>query len=380
MPTPKRYLYSPVKRDLAKKMVFVGGPRQVGKTTMGLSFLRPSHEKNPAYLNWDILKHRQRILKNQIPLKHRLLVFDEIHKYKEWRGLLKGLYDGHRSGHSFLVTGSARLDHFSKGGDSLMGRYYYYRLHPFSLLEMNPTPNPKDLEALLQFGGFPEPLLGQSVNDWRRWQNNRKKQVVYDDLRDLEQVKEISLIELLVEALPHRVGAPLSVNSLREDISASHKTVERWLGLLEALYMVFRIPPYGNSRIRTVKKEQKLYFWDWSQVERPAARFENLVASHLLKYCHYHHDTTGGHYQLAYLRDIDKREVDFLVTKDGRPFFAVECKLGQTALSSHLNYFQERLDIPRCFQVHLSRRDFGDEAKKGRCLPFSSFCREILKV
>ena len=352
----------------------------MGKTTMGLSLLKPSLETHPAYLNWDILEHRKRILNNQIPLKHRLLVFDEIHKFKEWRRFIKGLYDGHRSKHSFLVTGSARLDHFSKGGDSLMGRYYYYRLHPFSLLEMNSTPSTQDLQALLQFGGFPEPLFAQSKSDWRRWQNSRKKQVVYDDLRDLEQVKEISLIELLLEALPSRVGAPLSVNSLRRDVSASHKSVERWLSLLESLYMVFRIPPYGTSSIKAVKKEQKLYFWDWSQVDDPAARFENLVASHLLKYCHYHYDTTGEHYQLMYLRDINKREVDFLVTKDKRPLFAVECKLHQSTLSPHLNYFRQRLKIPRCFQVHLSRHDFGDEAVKGRCLSFRSFCLEVLKI
>ena len=375
-----RYITTNVKEDLARKIVFIGGPRQVGKTTMGLEFLNPPSEKNPAYLNWDILEHRQRILKNQIPLQYPTLVFDEIHKYTYWRGLMKGLYDGHRQGHSFLVAGSARLDHFSKGGDSLMGRYYYYRLHPFSLLEMSSTPNAQDIESLMQFGGFPEPLFGQSVTNWKRWQNNRKQQVVHDDLRNLQYVKEVSLIELLLESLPNRVGSPLSVNSLREDIGVSHKSVESWLSLLESLYMVFRIPPCNSDSIRAVKKEKKLYFWDWSQVDDKGTRFENLTASHLLKYCHYQYDTTGQHYQLMYLRDVDKREVDFIVLKEKKPFFAVECKLGKAGLSPHLRYFQKRLNIPHCFQVHLSQEDFGDDSQGGRCLPFGSFCREFLKI
>ena len=375
-----RYLSSVVKRDLKKKMVFIGGPRQVGKTTLGLTFLHPSQEKNPAYLNWDILHHRASILKNRIPLQYKTLVFDEIHKYKKWRSLLKGLYDENRSSHSFLVTGSARLDHFSKGGDSLMGRYFYYRLHPFSLMEMNKTPNREDLEALLKFGGFPEPLFGQSEEDWRRWQNNRNHQIIYDDLRDLERVKEISLIDLLVESLPDRVGSPLSVNSLCEDLETSHQSVSRWIGLLEALYMVFRISPYGSTNIRAVKKEQKLYFWDWSQVESEGFRFENLVASHLLKYCHYHQDTKGIRTELKYLRDTGKREVDFIVVQNKKPLFAVECKINRTDLSTRLTYFQQRLSIPRCFQVHLSNKDFGNDKKGGRSLPFVTFCREILKI
>ena len=376
----KRYLSPAIQKDLKKKMVFIGGPRQVGKTTLALTFLKNSTEKNPAYLNWDILHHRKNILRNQIPLKYKTLIFDEIHKYKNWRALMKGLYDGNHSSHSFLVTGSARLDHFSKGGDSLMGRYFYYRLHPFSLMEMNKTANKGDLKALLQFGGFPEPLFRQSVKDWRRWQIHRNQQVIYDDLRDLDKVKEISLIELLLESLPPRVGSPLSINSLTEDLSTSHQTVNRWIGLLEALYMVFRIPPYGSSKIRAVKKEQKLYFWDWSQVETESFRFENLVASHLLKYCHYHQDTKGIKTELKYLRDTDKREVDFIVVQNKKPLFAVECKINQTALSPHLHYFQKRLQIPKCFQVHLSEKDFGNDKTGGRSLPFIAFCKDVLKI
>ena len=375
-----RYLLPAIKKDLRQKMVFIGGPRQVGKTTLGLSFLKPSSEKHPAYLNWDIPRHRKNILQNQFPLQHKTLVLDEIHKYKNWRAVMKGLYDENHSSHSFLVTGSAHLEHFSKGGDSLVGRYFYHRLHPFSLMEINKNPTKEDLKGLLKFGGFPEPLFKQSETALRRWQNNRNQQLIYEDLRDLETVKEISLLALLLESLPERVGSPLSINALSRDLEVSHPTVKRWIELLSALYLVFRIAPYGQPSIRAVKKEQKLYFWDWSQVEGESFRFENLVASHLLKYCHYHYDTKGIKMELRYLRDTDKREVDFIVLKNKKPVFAVECKSKDKALSSHLKYFQERLLIPEVFQVHLYDADFGNSKKGGRALPFPRFCKEILKL
>ncbi len=375
-----RYLSSAIKEDLKKKMVFVGGPRQVGKTTLGLSFLKPSRTSHPSYLNWDIPRHRRQILRNQIPLQHKTLVFDEIHKYKLWRALMKGLYDEHHESYSFLVTGSARLDHFSKGGDSLMGRYFYYRLHPFSLMEITKTPTKKDLQILLKFGGFPEPLFSQSEKTLNRWQNLRNHQVVYEDLRDLQRVRETSLIALLLESLPVRVGSPLSLNALSEDLSVSHQSVAHWLNLLEALYVVFRVSPYTRSLIRSVKKEQKLYFWDWSEIPEKGFRFENLVASHLLKYCHYHGDNTGRRLTLQYLRDTSRREVDFIVTEKSKPLFAVECKWHQRELSPHLSYFQKRLKIPACFQVHTLHHDFGSEKNGGRSLPFVTFCKEVLKV
>lgn len=375
-----RYLYPAVQGDLKKKMIFISGLRQVGKTTLSLHFLKPSIEKNPAYLNWDIPMHRTKILRNEIPVKNKIIIFDEIHKYKNWRSFIKGLYDKYHSSHSFLVTGSGRLDYFSKGGDSLMGRYFHYRLHPFSLMEINKTPTANDLKVLLQFGGFPEPLFNQSLKYWKKWQNHRNHQVINEDLRDLEKVKEISLVHLLLESLPDKVGAPLSINSLSEDLQVSHQTVDRWLKLLEALYVIFLIPPFGSSKIRAVKKEQKLYFLDWSQIKRKGFRFENLVASHLLKYCHYHHDVNGDKMELRYLRDTDKREVDFIVIKNKKPLFAVECKSRETNLSPHLAYFQKRLQIPKCFQVHLMQKDFGDENTKGRSLPFTTFCKDVLKT
>lgn len=372
-----RYLKHPIAADLSSKMVFIGGPRQVGKTTLSLGFLSPASEKNPAYLNWDRVLDRSLILKDQIPLSEPLIVFDEIHKYRNWRSLMKGLYDKNKSENQFLVTGSARLDHFRKGGDSLLGRYHYYRLHPFSLRELHAKPNKEDLKQLMQLGGFPEPLFAKNKTTLRRWQKERIQRVVYEDLRDLETIKEISLIELLVESLPARVGSPLSLNSLSEDLQVSQPTVARWLTILDNLYMTFRISPYGAPKIRAVKKEQKIYFWDWTQNESSGAVLENLVASQLLKYCHFKEDTEGFKMELRFLRDTDRREVDFVVLQDKHPIFAVECKTGEKALSPHISYFSQRTSIPAFYQVHLGTKEYGKEST-GRVLPFEKFCQELL--
>lgn len=371
-----RYLSDSISQDLHEKMVFIGGPRQVGKTTLSLQFLAKPSEKSPAYLNWDRLSDRQLILRDQIPLNEPLIIFDEIHKFRNWRSLIKGLYDKNKSENQFIVTGSARLDHFRKGGDSLLGRYHYYRLHPFSLNELAKHPTPEDLKVLLNYGGFPEPLFAQNQTKQRRWQRERIQKVVYEDLRDLETVKEISLIELLVDSLPARVGSPLSLKGLAEDLQVSQQTVARWVTILDNLYLTFRISPYGAPKIRAVKKEQKVYFWDWTQNESIGARFENLVASQLLKYCNYKEDTEGYKMELRFLRDTDKREIDFVVLRNNRPLFAVECKTGEGALSPHIKYFSERTNIPAFYQVHQGTKDYGREPH-GRVMPFIKFCKEL---
>ncbi len=372
-----RYLDANIREDLKKKMVLLAGPRQSGKTSLGLSLLNPATPENPAYLNWDVPVHRSRIIQNELPLKEPLLVLDEIHKHKNWRNLAKGLYDAGYGKPQVLITGSARLDYYSKGGDSLSGRYFFYRLHPFSLMELNPNPSRNDVEHLLQFGGFPEPVLSGNLRDLKRWQKERYSRVIYDDIRDLENVKEISLMAVTMEALPARVGSVLSVRSLAEDVGIAPVTIDRWIRIFDYLYLTFRIPPYGAPRIRAVKKEQKIYFWDWSQNITPGANFENMVASHLLKYCHFQEDTQGDLMELRYIRDTDKREIDFVVLKNAEPQFAVECKSGDGALSPHIKYFKERTNIPRFYQVHLKEKDFGHEEKSGRVLPFATFCREL---
>ena len=371
-----RYLENSVADALKRKMVFVGGPRQVGKTTFALGFLgKKADESHPAYLNWDHPGVPPRLRKAELPAGETLLLLDEIHKYSRWRNLLKGIYDTEKSRRKIIVTGSARLDYYRKGGDSLAGRYRYFRLHPFSLRELSLKPSQSDLAALLKFGGFPEPLFEQNEAGHRIWQRDRISRVVREDLRDLEQVREISLIEHLTDMLPSKVGSPLSVTGLREDLQIDHKTAERWPQILENLYVCFRIAPYGAPRIRAVKKQSKLYLWDWSSVEGDGPRFENLVASQLLKYCHWIEDTEGYVMELRYLRDTDKREVDFVVLKNKKPIFAVECKSGDRAIGQALHYFAERTPIPRFYQTHLAERHYS--SGKVTVLPFIDLCQEL---
>lgn len=368
-----RYLSSQIKSDLTEKMVFLGGPRQVGKTFLARQFL----DNEDHYFNWDRASDKKLILKDELPIKKGLIVLDEIHKYKMWRSLVKGYYDKYFPKMNFLVTGSARLDYFRKGGDSLVGRYHYLRLHPLSLMEVARNPTSATLSDLLQFGGFPEPFQKKDRKFHQRWVVERTSRVVQQDLRDLEVVKDISLLETLMHTLPTKVASAFSINSLREDLSVSPTTLERWVQLLELLYYCFRIPPYGPPKIKAVKKTQKLYLWDWSEIETPGARFENLVASQLLKFCHYEEDTKGIRTELRYFKDVvTEKEIDFIVLQKGKPIFAVECKTGDGQISKSLRHNGQRLKIPRLFQVHQGTRDFGNEAT-GRVLPFISFCREM---
>ena len=371
----KRYIRKPVAEDLKTKMVFVGGPRQVGKTTFALNYLPQPNEKHPAYLNWDNILDRSSLMKGELPPNEDLIILDEIHKFARWRNLVKGFYDTRKADTSIIITGSARLDYYRKGGDSLQGRYHYYRLHPFSLREFNSNPTEDDLQCILKFGGFPEPLLRAEERFWRRWQRERLQRVIYEDIRDLENVKEISLLELLAEELPNRIGAPLSVKNLKELLQVAHETVERWLKIFERMYYCFRIPPYGPPKVRAVKKEQKLYLWDWAIVPEPGLKFENFIASQLLKYCHYLEDTEGFKMELRFLRDTDKREIDFVVLKEGRPIFAVECKSGEKNANPALFYFMERTTIPKYYQVHAGRKDY--EINGVRVIPVQTFCKEL---
>ncbi|MDP2645918.1 MAG: ATP-binding protein [Desulfobacterales bacterium] len=356
-------------------MVFVGGPRQVGKTTFAQTFLSPPGEKHPAYINWDDIHKRPAIMRGELPPGEKCIVLDEIHKFARWRNLIKGLYDTNKSTVSFLITGSARLDHYRKGGDSLQGRYHYYRLHPFSLGELVIDPTKEDVQALLQYGGFPEPCLRADERFWRRWQRERIQRVIYEDIRDLENIREISLLELLADELPHRVGSPLSIKNLKEVLQVAHETVSRWLEIFERMYFCFRISPFGASKIRAVKKEQKLYLWDWSLIKDPGARFENFMASQLLKYCHYMEDTEGFRMELRFLRDTDKREIDFIVLRDGKPMLAVETKSGDRAINPAIYYYKERTDIPRFYQVHQGSKDY--EKGGARMIPVDKFCKEL---
>ncbi len=371
-----RYLTPLIEKDLESKMVFLGGPRQIGKTTLAISFLENGHPEHPAYINWDLWMDKEKLIKGEIP-KEPILILNEIHKYPNWRNLVKGFYDKYKLKTKFLITGSANSDYYHKGGESLMGRVHSYRLHPFSLEELIKNRNKEDLETLLKFGGFPEPLFAQNEQFSRRWQRERIKRVIQDDLQSLENVKEISQLEILFSMLPNRVGSMLSIKSLREFLNCSHASVDKWLLIAEHLYLSFRISPYIHKNERAIKKEKKFYMWDWSMCENEGARFENLVASHLLKYCHFIEDSEGYDMQLHYCRDREGREVDFIISKDKKIEFAVECKLQDTIPSKHLSYFRNRLNIPKCYQVHLGDEDFGDEEIGIRVLPFVKFSKEM---
>lgn len=357
-------------KDLLTKIVLLGGPRQVGKTTLAKTFIKTKQQ----YLSWDDLDDRAVIKSHQINPDLKIVVLDEIHKYARWRTLIKGLFDKYEDKLKIIVTGSAKLDHFRKGGDSLFGRFFYHRLHPITLTEATENKSARiTIADLITFGGFPEPLLKKDQTFLKRWRRERLSRVVYQDINDLNLVKDISLIEILVDLLPSKVGSPLSIKSLQEDLEVSPNTVSKWITILEQVYYCYRILPYGTKKVRAVKKTNKLYLWDWSELSETGARFENFVASHLLKYCHYLEDSAGHKMELRYLKDIDGREVDFVILKDSKPLFAVECKTGENSLSPHIKYFRTRTTIPKFYQVHLGKKKYVD--RNCYVLPFIDFCK-----
>lgn len=360
-----RYLTGPAVEDLREKMVFIGGARQVGKTTFAVKIVAKNFQ-NSAYYNWDSRSDRKSIMQSDWPGETELIILDEVHKYRKWKTLIKGEYDKLKHKYKFLVTGSSRLDVYRRGGDSLQGRYHYYRLHPFSLAELLNKKNKigvsqelplgekffkSEFDALFEFGGFPEPLLKESSRFLRRWHNEKVERLFREDITDTEQIRDLGSMQLLSDLLPDRVGSLLSINSIREDLEVSHRAVSHWLNILEAFYYNFRILPFARKTVRSIKKEPKLYLWDWSEIENPAARFENLIASHLLKFCHFLNDYEGYKAELHFLRNVDKKEVDFIVTIDKKPWFAVEAKISGTEISKYLYYFRDRLKIPYVYQV-----------------------------
>ena len=327
-------------------MVFVGGPRQVGKTTIA----KEIEGGRGGYLSWDVPSHRKAVLRRSLP-DAPLLVFDEIHKYRRWRNYLKGVFDELGDRRQILVTGSARLDLYRFGGDSLQGRYFYLRLHPLSFAEIGGTTQ-GDLEQLFRLGGFPEPFLGGSETGARRWSNHYRDRLVREDIASLENVRDLGSMENLLLALPERVAAPLSINALREELELNHQTVSRWLDIYEKMYAIFRLMPFGAPTLRAVKKERKHYHMDWTLVDDAGPRFENLVACHLLKWVHYAVDTEGRQVELRYFRDHDRREVDFVIEEKRRPIVLVECKLSAGPTSPSLRYLAARFPKARAYQVH----------------------------
>jgi predicted AAA+ superfamily ATPase len=387
-----RYLEPSIRADLAEKMVFVAGPRQVGKTTLAQHVMASAGRT--VYLNWDNRDDRREIRAARWPGGTSLVVLDELHKWRGWKGWLKGEYDKHRRSTRFLVTGSARLDVYRRGGDSLQGRYHHYRLHPFSCVEARHAEKPAPpilpgaelpickgsrdtLAALMAYGGFPEPFLAQSARTHRRWQHQRLDRFFREDVRDLETVRDLSSIQTLADLLPERVGSPLSLNAIREDLEVSHRALTHWIDVLDRLYFLVRVRPFESKTVRSLKKMPKAYLWDWSQVADTGPRFENLVALHLLKLCHFLQDDGGFDVDLWYLRDRAGREVDFLLTHNRRPWVAIETRTGGTAINPSLRYFRDRLKVPFVYQITLEgTRDFIEDGI--RCLPAADFLAALV--
>lgn len=368
----QRYLYPLLIKSMKefRQMIMISGPRQVGKTTLAKILLKNLAE-GENYFNWDIASQRvelqqQWISKNPFP-DQKQVVLDEIHKYKKWKSRLKGLFDQLEKKCKIIITGSAHLDVYRKGQDSLMGRYFLYHLYPltvgeilqrsFSFKEFKSFPlepkSQKILEQLLRFTGFPEPYFKKDELFYRQWTINRMERIIKEDLRDLENPKLLGDIERLILLLPERIGAPLSINNLREALDVHFNSVRLWLEWLERLYFSFRILPYAFSLSRALKKESKLYLWDWGSIENEGARFENLMAVHLKKMVDFYNDTGFCLAKLYYIRNREGQEVDFLVVKNNKPFLLIETKLSDLKPSKALHYFGSRLKAEYLFQVIL---------------------------
>jgi hypothetical protein len=368
-----RYLHFQITDDLKRKMVFLAGPRQVGKTTLSKSL-----GLKMDYLNWDIPADRERILTQEFKVAP-LWIFDEIHKYKSWRNYLKGIFDGVGAAQKILVTGSAKLDLLRKGGDSLQGRYHFLRLHPLSIDELG-SRSQKDFKQLFELGGFPEPFFSGSKTHANRWTRDYRQTLVRQEIASNEQIQDLGNLELMMHRLPELIGAPLSINGLREDLQLAHKTVSKWLDALERLYGLFRIPPYGPPRIKAVKKEQKMYLYDWNAIQDPGIRFENMVACHLLKWVHYRQDAFGEEYDLRYCKDVLNREIDFVILKNQKPVQLMECKLRDVEVGDSFRYLSERYPgVPACQIYFEGKKDYVN-ASGIRVTPALSFLLENFRV
>jgi predicted AAA+ superfamily ATPase len=351
----ERYIKQYVINDLKKKMVFLAGPRQCGKTTFAQTLLAEcaSESQFQRYFNWDDDLDRDLLLSRKLPPEKSMLVLDEIHKFKRWKNWIKGIFDKNRQLYSILVTGSARLDVYRRGGDSLLGRYHLWRLHPIGFDEVPSDITPENaLRRLMILGGFPEPFLSGDERDARRWRRERLQRVLRDDVRDLESVRDISTLELFVNALRTRVGGLVTLANIAQDLQVAPKTLKGWLQVLERMYVVFAIYPYTIGLPRSLQKPPKVFFYDTGDViGENGERFENLVATQLLKRYQFLEDRDGYDYRIHYLRDKERREVDFLIVKDGKPHLLVEAKWNDSEISPTLRYYAERLNVKLVVQV-----------------------------
>ncbi len=353
-----------------RQMAFVTGPRQVGKTTT-------CRAAGGIYFDWDSVEHARTIAAgpeavahaaglNQLqdPARLPIIVFDELHKFPRWKTFLKGFFDRYEQQCRIIVTGSSRLDVYRRGGDSLMGRYFLFRMHPMTvaewirqdLPEMNLIREPRRMDDsawldLIQFGGFPEPLLLADKRFLTRWHSLRHAQLFKEDARDLTRIQDIALLEIMGHILDERSGCQLVYGNLARDVGVAPATVKSWVDSLCALHMGFLVRPWFRNVSSAIRKEPKWYVRDWSHVVDRGKRFETLVAVHLLKAVEGWTDLGLGNFSLHYVRDKQKREVDFLVARDRQPWFLVECKISADRPSAALTHFQQQTGAPHAFQV-----------------------------
>ena len=352
----KRYLSPYLLEDLRDKILLLTGPRQCGKTTLsknlGLSF---------DYLNYDEREHHKILFEKSWDREKRYIIFDELHKKKNWKLWLKGIYDTEGLPPGMLVTGSSRLDTYKKMGDSLAGRFFHFRLHPFDIKEVTALKlcsHQEALNRLLKFGGFPEPFLKSKKSFYGKWKKSQLDIILRQDLITIENLRSLSSIEVLVQLLRDRVGSPISYTSLAEDLNCSPKAVKNWLQILENLYVIFKVVPWNKNIARSLIKSPKYYFYDTAQVRSESLKLENLIACALLKEIHFRIDVFGKDYQLFYLRNKDKKEVDFLIVSDRSPVCMLEVKTAQDTVAEGLRIFLKYFKKIKAIQlVHNLKRE-----------------------
>jgi len=377
----RRILYENIWKMLSahKQMVFIAGPRQAGKTTF--TQILAEDFNNSLYFNWDILDEKRKLIENPFFYEevHRkdnsmpLIIFDELHKYSNWKNYLKSVYDRDKGNYKFIVSGSGRLDMYQKGGVSLAGSFFFFFRGPFTLAELagNNLPleqfmsNPIEVRAcpnetqpawnrLSRFSGFPDPYLGKTDQFYRIWSNTYRKQLLREDVRDLILLRNIENMEMLFSLLPSKIGSPLSMASLARDINVSFDSIRNWIEIFENFFMVFRIPPWSQKISRAITKEKKLYLFDYAGIESQAAKFENMVALELLRAISNWNDLGLGNFSLHYLRNREKEEVDFLLSNNHKPLLLIEAKLSDDHAAKSLIKFQKILNIPAVQLVNKS--------------------------
>lgn len=347
----KRYLEKYIQEDLDKKIILLTGPRQTGKTTLSKML-----NNNFDYFNFDNLDDRLSLQEKSWDRSKDLVIFDELHKLKNWKSWLKGVYDTEGIPPSLLVTGSAKLDTYRKVGDSLAGRFFQFRMHPLDLKEIKMFINPENLEAeldkLLEIGGFPEPFLNGTNRFYNRWKRSHLDIILKQDLIDLENVQQIIQIETLIQLLKNRVGSPVSYSSLARDLQCSDKTVKRWLTILENMYIIFKVPPFHKNIARAIQKAPKFYFYDTGQViGDPGIKLENTIACAIQKEIHFREDCFGEEKKIYYLRNKDGKEIDFCTTANDSPSLMVEVKWKDETLSSNFEIFKKFFPQIKMVQV-----------------------------